>query len=176
MRTTGNSPACRARSGSGRGFTLIELLVVISIIGILSSVVLVSLSAARGKAYDAQRTSNLRTIQTALELYYATHNAYPVVTSWSSKCAAWPDQGGGNVIPGLVPADLPNMPSDPQMDTTNSLCCYLYYSNGADYKLLFHNCPTSNACYGSGEANGGFYDPVRPTWSCQVSTTGGASW
>ena len=42
-----------------RGFTLIELLVVIAIIGILASIVLVSLSGGRAKARDTQRLANL---------------------------------------------------------------------------------------------------------------------
>lgn len=59
------------------GFTLIELLVVVAIIGILASIVLVSLNGARMKARDARRISDLKAIQTALELYATTHGKYP---------------------------------------------------------------------------------------------------
>ena len=50
-----------------RGFTLIELLVVIAIIGILSSVVLVSLNSARSKGTNARIEQETNQIRTALE-------------------------------------------------------------------------------------------------------------
>ncbi len=54
------------------GFTLIELLVVIAIIGILSSVVLASLSTARNKGADAKIQSQLGAMRAQAELYSGT--------------------------------------------------------------------------------------------------------
>ncbi len=48
-----------------QGFTLIELLIVIAIIGILASIVLVSLSAGREKAKTARFKAVVHSIQTA---------------------------------------------------------------------------------------------------------------
>ena len=61
-----------------RAFTLIELLVVIAIIGILASLIIVSLSGARSKATDTQLKNNARNIDTALAQYYQDNNSkYP---------------------------------------------------------------------------------------------------
>jgi type II secretion system protein G len=60
-----------------RGFTLIELLVVISIISLLSTLAVVSLNSTRAKSRDAKRVTDIKQIQTALELYYSSANAYP---------------------------------------------------------------------------------------------------
>ncbi len=60
-----------------RGFTLIELLVVIAIIGLLSSIVLASLSSARTRANDTQRVAAVKQIQNALEIYYLNNGQYP---------------------------------------------------------------------------------------------------
>ena len=60
-----------------KGFTLIELLVVIAIIGILSAIVLASMSGARSKGRDAKRIADLKQLQLALQLYYDGNNAYP---------------------------------------------------------------------------------------------------
>lgn len=66
-----------------KGFTLIEILIVVAIIGILSSVVVVGLGPAQRKGRDSRRLSDLRSVQTALELYYGKEGHYPTgVTTW----------------------------------------------------------------------------------------------
>lgn len=61
-----------------KGFTLIELLVVIALIGILSTLLLANFNAARQRSRDAQRKSDLRSIGTALRLYYNDEGSYPL--------------------------------------------------------------------------------------------------
>lgn len=72
------------RNGNDRGFTLIELLVVVSIIGMLSSVLLVSLQSARTKARETKLLVEVKEFQKALELYKLDNGTYPGVGVWYS--------------------------------------------------------------------------------------------
>jgi len=165
---------------SHKGFTLIELLVVVAIIGLLSSVVLASLNATRARARDAQRISDLKQLQVALELYASDHGgAYPL-TSASAPPALWgncssfgsrPNTGATGWIPGLAPAYMPVLPTDPSQ--TEPYRCYTYRSNGTDYMAYAFFA----------EANGGAGNPLkRPGESAigypsmVVYTPGAAAW
>ena len=88
-----------------RGFTLIELLVVIAIIGILSAIILASLSGARPKGRDTKRIADLKELQLALQLYYDANSA-----------GSYPTTAGnvGSVLSALTSADyISVLPIDP---------------------------------------------------------------
>ena len=59
------------------GFTLIELLIAMAIIGILAAAIIGTMSSARQRGRDAQRITDLKRIQVALNLYYDANDRYP---------------------------------------------------------------------------------------------------
>lgn len=148
---------------------------VIAIIGLLATIVMVSLNTARGKARDAKRRGDMKSLSLALEMYYDANSAYPSTGGvWWGVCVnggSKATSGASAYIPGLTPTYIATLPTDPRGDTSG-WSGYIYQSNGTDYKLLCHaNGPESFP--GSSDA---FYDPIRPTWAWAIYTPGASSW
>jgi len=117
------------------GFTLIELLVVIAIIGLLATIVMVSLNTARAKSRDAKRLADLKNLMTALEMYYDKHGDYPV-SSIVGNCDGSADFN--TALAALVSENfLTTLPSDPK---GNWPFCYFYEKPAA-----YSHCPGASS-------------------------------
>jgi prepilin-type N-terminal cleavage/methylation domain-containing protein len=148
------------------GFTLIELLVVIAIIGLLASIVMVSLNSSRANARDAKRQEDLQQLRLALELYFNKNGEYPV-GGWF-----YFEQDGANYIPGLLPTYMPVLPRDSLAGQTcpggigpgggGDLRTYFYLSiDGTQYKA---NVCSENIV----PASSPFYDTVRGGYAWMI--------
>ncbi len=82
----------RRRAEDEKGFTLIELLVVILIIAILAAVAIPTFLNQRGKAYDSNAQSMVKSAQVAEETY-ATSNNGAYTTSKTALIAIDPSLG-----------------------------------------------------------------------------------
>jgi prepilin-type N-terminal cleavage/methylation domain-containing protein len=131
----------RAPYNGAAGFTLIELLVVIAIIGLLASILLVSLNSVRNKASIVKFKADLIQLQTAITLYKENNNG------------AWPN----------AMYDEDNNPNTPPNDsnvggTLDQLASELHAANlfGAD-KITIPSVIYTPSNIKTGLKNGGDY-------------------
>lgn len=85
---------------------------VIAIIGILSAIILASLSRARAKARDVVRETDLEQLAVSLRAFAEQNGRYPSAADGS--CAYNTSFGSGGCLQALVSQDFVNvLPSDP---------------------------------------------------------------
>jgi len=151
-----------------KGFTLIELLVVIFIIGLLASIVVVSVNTARVKSRDARRIADISSVRTAIELYIDANGIPPATanTTYESSNANW------STLQSTLASYIPVLPKDPRhgssiryIDTPSGNNCtasgvtstarYRYRHNGTDYKL---GSLLEYSCVGINTNDGGSYN------------------
>lgn len=91
-----------------RGFTLIELLVVVAIIAILASLLLPALAKAKAKAQAAACLNNLRSLQTAWQIYADDHDGtvVPCYEKWTGNPGGAAASQPGSWVLGNVQVDL----------------------------------------------------------------------
>lgn len=64
-----------------RGFTLIELLIVIIILGVLAAIVVFSVRGISNNSKASACKTEIRTVETAIEAYYAKVGSYPATVN-----------------------------------------------------------------------------------------------
>ena len=123
-----------------KGFTIIELLVVISIIGLLSTISVVSLNGARIKSRDAKRVSDVDIIKKGLDLYFNDKGYYPVsntqITLGTTNTKVLCDLGFRDTATGCTTIYIAKIPANP----TPSGTPYAYESQSLTpevYNLTF---------------------------------------
>ncbi|MFA4942945.1 MAG: FISUMP domain-containing protein [Patescibacteria group bacterium] len=118
-----------------KAFTLIELLVVIAIIGLLATVSVIALNNARSKSRDAKRVSEIKQIQTALELYYNDQNRYPLTAEFTLGGEIFSTSSYGTTT---YLAHIPGAPTPADGSCSDSENLFTYISNdGSSYSLTF---------------------------------------
>ena len=151
-----------------KSFTLVELLLVIAIIGVLATLIIVTVRSAQSRARDAKRVSVLEVLNTAIQTYYretghfpslpagcgtiiAGHPEFGRINSKSSNQVAATVSGScltSDFILGLAPSHISSLPQDPgPAQLSNGLnsrgFIYFHYFDQSKqlecYKILVRN-------------------------------------
>ena len=140
-----------------RGFTLIELLIVIAIIGVLAALLMANFVGVRERARDAQRKSDLRQIQSALELYRADKGTYPDAIS----C--------GNIFSDVTVTTtyMSKVPCDP-LNTAPFVYTYTSVNSNSGYYIYTCLENINDSQKDTSNNSTSCSDPTTPSWSFTV--------
>ncbi len=109
-----------------------------------------SVNSARAKGRDAKRLGDLKSIESALQLYYDDHGDYPPVTTPGGSLAGWEVSFIPDYLESLVPY-FSRVPSDPiNFGPPTSMFnprpdgtfFYMYYNYGSG---SWYGCPWSGS-------------------------------
>lgn len=144
---------------SKQGFTLAEIIIVVAIMSIIAGIVLFNVSTASKIARDGDRQADLRTLQSAVELYKQKHGKYPagcnVPNTWSGEAGTayacgsgnqyilgnadttdWDGDGNITEIFTFSPEFIPALPRDKRLNGANSGYVYTTNVSRTVYKIM----------------------------------------
>lgn len=138
-------------------FTLIELLVVIVIIGILAALVIFALRSATVRAKEARTKNNIRSVQTAIEVYLSDD----LPTSAICSGTGWCDVN----ITAIRDANNNQLLTSTPRDTKNEIIKVKF--SGSKYAIRGSTGQPDNTCWWAGTAGNNLGD-ARSTTNCNA--------
>lgn len=134
---------------SNKGFTLIEILIAVSIVAIMMAIIISSAAALQKNSRDARRKSDLGSLTTSLQQYYADQSYYPATLTLTSvgslknpaNTVTYLNKTPIDPIAGSsTPYVYIALPSSPACDNTvgnycNNFCLYSKLEFGATVKV-----------------------------------------
>jgi uncharacterized protein (TIGR02145 family)/prepilin-type N-terminal cleavage/methylation domain-containing protein len=123
------------RKTKRKAFTLIELLVVVAIVGVLSSLAIVSLQRSRSSARDTKRVSDVRQIFSALDLFIYENGRYPTEEEFYATPGKLVSPTSGQIFLN----EMPVAPTPVDGECTPEENTYKYEVNdiGDEYQISF---------------------------------------